>query len=240
MRARPQLADLHSFLSAQAQALGADAVIICTEPKAHKAFALWALELGLPVFMDKPITAFPDYDAVESLATDFDELVYARNRVGARVVISCERRMHHGYAYVEAFLRRFIAEHRVPITYINVHFGGGVWMMPWEFGLLENHPFKYGYGILLHSGYHYLDLLVRLAALNLVIEPIELDRPRVQVNATFPDEALDASSGDLCERLFPARTFASTCASWIAFPGAAAVRRMFPLSASTRPATGVL
>ena len=40
------------------------------------------------------------------------------------------------------------------------------WKTPLEYLHDENHPFSYGYGILLHSGYHYVDLLIRLLEFN--------------------------------------------------------------------------
>src|SRR5690242_3744973 len=43
-RVPPDVSELGRRLGAVAQDAQADAVLICTEPKAHKAFALWALE----------------------------------------------------------------------------------------------------------------------------------------------------------------------------------------------------
>ena len=38
--------------------------------------------------------------------------------------------------------------------------------MPDEFIYRENHPYKYGYGKLFHSGYHFVDLLTWLLESN--------------------------------------------------------------------------
>jgi hypothetical protein len=59
----------------------------------------------------------------------------------------------------------------VPITFIDIHFGGGMWNMPDELFYRENHPYKYGYGVMLHSGYHYIDLLFSLMSLNKILYP---------------------------------------------------------------------
>jgi hypothetical protein len=69
--------------------------------------------------------------------------------------MSCERRMHQGFIFVKNYLSDLINRYRVPISYINIQFGGGVWLMPDEFNR-KNHPYKYGYGTIFHSGYHYL------------------------------------------------------------------------------------
>ena len=201
-RTNVSLSELRMTFSTTPQVATADAVIICTEPKSHKTYALWALEIGLPVFMDKPITAFAAYDDAGAIQHDFAQILEASRTSGCRVVISCERRMHYGYKYVEDFLRSFIGRVRIPITYVNVHFGGGVWVMPWEFERLENHPLKYGYGVLLHSGYHYIDLIARLAEMNCTIKNISLDRPKVKVIASFPNDIVDAIGEEIYRTLF--------------------------------------
>lgn len=202
LRVQPPLHELRTAFSARPEASDTDAVLICCEPKAHKSFALWAVDAGLAVFMDKPISAFADYQSVDSLETDFREILAASQERSARVVISCERRMHHGYRYIEEFIRQFIRHYRVPITYVNVHFGGGVWVMPWEFEHLENHPLKYGYGVLLHSGYHYVDLVARFAEMNCAIRDVSLHLPKVHVNASFPEDVFDAIGDQIYERVF--------------------------------------
>jgi predicted dehydrogenase len=210
LRVHPKLDELRVAFATKPEAAEADAILICTEPKAHKAFALWAVERGLAVFMDKPISAFDEYQNVNSIDTDFADILAASLQHAARVVISCERRLHYGYRYVDAFLRDFIRRYRVPITYVNVHFGGGVWVMPWEFEHLENHPLKYGYGVLLHSGYHYVDLVARFAELNCAVRDVALDKPRVNVNASFPSDLFDSVGDEIYERLFSNRSIHET------------------------------
>lgn len=169
----------------------AHAVLICTEPKAHKAYALWALENKLSVFMDKPITA-PTNDADSSLMADYKKLKDAANTNKRTLSISCERRMQRGYDYVQDFMTRFIEEHEVPVTSIHVHFGGGKWVRPSEMETLENHPFKYGYGVLFHSGYHYIDLVARIAKYNLAIQSVDLQNPTVHTIVTRPHRLISA------------------------------------------------
>src|SRR6185503_10568513 len=48
---------------------------------------------------------------------------------------------------------------------IEVSYSDGEWRLPWEFHR-ENHPHHRGYGMLHHSGYHFVDLIARLTALN--------------------------------------------------------------------------
>lgn len=195
--------DLHAALAGFPLSGRADGLLLCTEPKAHKAYLLWALGARIAVFTDKPITAFRNCDSFDSLLTDYELICAESKKTGTKVVVSCERRKHAGYSHVERFLRSFIEEQRVPITYVNAHFAGGIWVMPWEFAILENHPLKYGYGVLLHSGYHYIDLVSRLAELNCVLRDVDLERPTVRVNPAFPHDMDDALGQTVFDRLLP-------------------------------------
>lgn len=131
-----------------------DAVLICTEPKVRKTYAVWAARHGWDLFMDKPVSAFMGLENIDSLQGDFDEIITAVNTYQVRAVVSCERRAHLGYLWLQERIQE-----RPPLTGIDIHFAGGVWKTPSEYVSDENHPFHYGYGILLHSGYHYIDLL---------------------------------------------------------------------------------
>ncbi len=153
-----------------------DGVLISTEPKARKSYFLWAMKQRFPVFMDKPISAFSSPEQVDLLLQDYQEMIQASERYGVDAVVCCERRGHDGHLLVQDHLQGLIAEIEMPITGINIHFAGGIWNLPHEYPTLENHPFKYGYGILLHSGYHYIDLLSRLLELNHpLFDPSELE-----------------------------------------------------------------
>lgn len=153
-----------------------DGVIISSEPKTHKCYLIWAIQNGLHVFVDKPLTAFCSYEDMDTLYQDYLEIEQAlvdHNKVN--VVLSCERRAHAGYAFLKKYIQEFIHTYGVPITFIDIHFGGGKWYMPDEYFYLENHPYKYGYGVLLHSGYHYIDLLVTLLSLNQALIPFSYE-----------------------------------------------------------------
>jgi len=142
--------------------------------------------------MDKPVAAFTSLDQSESFLSDFNEINQVANTQRLDVVVSCERRAHLGYLWIFEFLKAFIEKHKVPITSIDIHFAGGVWNLPQEYVDRENHPFKYGYGILLHSGYHYVDLLVRLLSLNHTLAPEHIPERKLQWISTNPSEQIQS------------------------------------------------
>jgi len=149
-----------------------DGVLISTEPKVRKPYVIWAAQHGWDLFMDKPVTAFSSLDQISILESDTEEMISAVHKHQVRAVVSCERRAHLGYVWLKNYMNQLILQEQAPLTGIDIHFSGGVWKTPSEYLHDENHPFSYGYGILLHSGYHYIDLLVCLLALNDPLFPL--------------------------------------------------------------------
>jgi hypothetical protein len=149
-------------------------VIISTEPKAHKAYALWALDHGLDVLMDKPLTApvgvSTNLGASRRILEDYLELDRRRRATGSNLIVQSQRRNHVGYRFVKDYVADFVCRHGVPLSYIDVYHGDGMWCMPYEMFQRENHPYKYGYGKLLHSGYHFVDLFTWLSDVNRVLD----------------------------------------------------------------------
>jgi predicted dehydrogenase len=167
-----------------------EAVLICTEPKVHMPYALWAIKKGMHVFMDKPLSAFDTLKKSNSIVRDINLAVSETRAAKVNFVLSCERRLNQGYEYVLRYLRNIIEQYHVPVTAVDIHFGGGMWNMPPEFFSRENHPYKYGYGVLLHSGYHYIDLLLSILNLNKVLEVYKIDKRSIKTNTLLPSDNL--------------------------------------------------
>jgi predicted dehydrogenase len=147
-----------------------DGIIISTEPKAHKKYCLLAMENDLCVLMDKPITSpinsSTSEKGAQKIKTDYLEILKAKKKSKGKIVVQCQRRYHDGYIFVVNYLIRFIKEFKVPITYLDIFHSDGCWNMFNEFYERENHPYKYGYGKLMHSGYHFIDLLAWFLSVN--------------------------------------------------------------------------
>jgi len=136
-----------------------DAMIVSTPPEAHKPYALWALEHDVDVLIDKPITApsgRPD-EIARRLLEDFEELEMARSKSRSRCLIMAQRRCHPGYEFVRSILREIAQVHGLSPSFLDVYHADGMWVLPNEWDR-NYHPYKYGSGKLLHSGYHFVDL----------------------------------------------------------------------------------
>lgn len=148
--------------------------IISTEPKGHYSYGNFFLSNGVDILIDKPITApvnvSTDSRSAKQIYLDYKLLTnYALTVPSARCVIQSQRRFHPGYRYIKNILRNYITKYRVPITHIDIYHCDGLWSMPNEYAERENHPYKYGYGKLMHSGYHFIDLFTWLVELNWLI-----------------------------------------------------------------------
>ncbi len=140
-------------------------IIISTEPKAHKAYLQWAINNNVDdILIDKPLTAPIDccnnLSSAKQIFEDFNCLKNSLKKSKSRVTIQVQRRYHHGYLSMKAYIENFIKKYKIPISFLDIYHADGMWNMPNELFSRENHPYKYGYGKLMHSGYHFIDLLV--------------------------------------------------------------------------------
>ena len=147
-----------------------DGIIISSEPSSHQPYLRWTLEQGVPALIDKPpIIPAPfalTADAARRIITEFDEVLALAEASPSNVAVTVQRRAHPGYKFVHEYVSAFVAEHGVPISYIDIYHADGMWCMPGELSQRVYHPYRHGYGKLMHSGYHFLDLLTWFTSIN--------------------------------------------------------------------------
>ena len=144
--------------------------IISTEPRSHKMYSDFCLDYGVDILCDKPITT-PLYTntkiGYKNIQEEYDELLHKwRNSESKMFEIQTQRRAHKGYRYVWSLVNEIVEKYKVPINKISISHSDGNWNMPSETIFRENHPYKYGYGKLMHSGYHFIDLLTWFTDIN--------------------------------------------------------------------------
>jgi hypothetical protein len=187
-----------------------DRLLIIAEPKAHKPYLLWGARNNVETLCEKPLTAvtgLASHGESRAWRLYADYLEVADSVRDSRVVLMSPRRMHEGYETVVRYLREFIDRFEVPVTYIENYHAEGVWNMPDEFGTRENHPYRYGYGKLLHSGYHHVDLSTRLASLNNALPGKAPDRLEAFAQATRPLDFFTQVDADRYRALLNADRF---------------------------------
>ncbi|MFZ2152722.1 MAG: hypothetical protein WAV41_01545 [Microgenomates group bacterium] len=182
-----------------------DGIIIATEPKAHNIYLKWATDNNIPILLDKPITSpvgsNVDIESSKKVYRDFLEIEQMVKKSKGRCYVSVQRRSHDGYIFIRDYLNDFIKQYGVPISYFDSYFADGTWTMPNEFEK-ENHPYKYGYGKLMHSGYHGVDLFSWITELNDQVVDKKPNQARLYVNSFSPVDFFHQINQQNYEKLF--------------------------------------
>lgn len=173
--------------------------IISTEPKAHKAYISFCLKNHINILVDKPLTApvnvINDYSQAKKIMDDYNEIVnlYKKANEDDNVLlqVQCQRRSHKGYRFVHDLVADMIKQYNIPITSMHISHCDGMWNMPDEFLTRENHPYKYGYGKLFHSGYHFIDLTAWFASLNDIIDEKRPDSVELYASPVKVDDFME-------------------------------------------------
>lgn len=161
--------DVQESLTQLVQRLEIDCIIISTDPECHKPYGLWAIGLGKHVIMDKPITtrkgACNSMRQASGIAEDYNELLDAYAELQTRkttfFLINSHRRYHPGYYGTRDFINDIREKTGCPVTSLISTHCDGQWRLPSEVVEQHYHPFRYGYGKVSHSGYHFLDTAYR-------------------------------------------------------------------------------
>ena len=145
--------------------LGIGSVVVATEPMAHLGYALWAIDRGHALLLDKPIStrrdAAHDLDAARGIASDFEMLATAYRRATTAslpiVSICAHRRFHPGIQEILRLVADTCGGTGCPVTSIHCHHSDGQWRFPMEMLTQEHHSYHHGHGKASHSGHHFLD-----------------------------------------------------------------------------------
>lgn len=144
------------------------AVIISTEPLAHKAYLDFALDRGLHLLVDKPLTtrrgAAHDPDQARGIWEDYADTLARYRALQTRgrptcLLVNSHRRYHPGFQKVFELIREVRDWSGCPVTSISSEHCDGQWRLPGEIISQQYHPYNQGYGKLSHSGYHLLDMV---------------------------------------------------------------------------------
>ena len=145
-------------------------VVISTEPTAHKVYAKWALERGLNILMDKPISVRKaisvDRSEAEGLINDYDELLdlYKKQQTKKPTIfsINVQRRYDRGFDKVRELIAETAKKFNVPVTSMQIMHADGSWRFPQDILTQESHGLSDGFGKVSHSGYHMFDIAWQL------------------------------------------------------------------------------
>lgn len=178
--------------------LGIGAVIICTDPTTHRSYGEWALARNLHLLMDKPVSTrthvVSDPSASVGLVEDYDALLAIWNGASARgrsVFHLCvHRRFHPVFAFIEKTLREVCKKTTCPLSHYHAYHSDGQWRFPGESLTQRHHSYNEGHGKLSHSGFHFLDCIVRMRRAAAEASGKDCDSARILASFVQPDGLL--------------------------------------------------
>jgi len=206
MKDNEHLSDLlFNQLFAVCETLEITHIMISTEPKAHFMYLEFALKNNIHVLTDKPITVtknMTSFSSIRKVRDQYYRILDLAKHSKANCKVMCQRQYHRGYDEVKKVLRDTVMKYQIPITYIDIFHSDGNWEMPHDLDK-ENHPYKYGYGKLFHSGYHFIDLLSDFIKINDCLgNNKKIVRGEVFSKVFTPNDELQCINLDDYKRLF--------------------------------------
>lgn len=166
-------------------------VLISTEAQAHELYLNYCIEEGIDSLTTKPILLpmknntfnYAELTNKMLLLLEKSELKKANHSV---LVLGREHKIFK--QKVMKPIKKKMKELNIPITSIHLKTASGVWNMIDEFETREDHPYKYGYGMLMHGGYHYVDMLVQFLKLNKKIYNTDKFFLEINTFSAYPKE----------------------------------------------------
>lgn len=149
-------------------------VYIATEVKAHEAYLTYCVENGIDSLTEKPLIAPMKRGRFNPAAIEgvMQRIARAAQLKPAHHSVMTLGRYDKVYNdVVLESVKKKMVRLQAPLTSIHMRFAGGVWNLHREYESREDHPYKYGYGMLMHGSYHYVDLLAQFLCLNQLIFP---------------------------------------------------------------------
>ena len=181
-------------------------IIVSTEPKAHHMYLKFCLENNIDILCDKPIIVLKEMNKMKNInkmRDEYYELLRLYKKNDAQCKIMCQRLYHKGYIYIKELLKEVVSTYNIPITYIDIYHCDGNWEFPHDLDK-ENHPYKYGYGKLYHSGFHFIDLLSELLKINqYTTKDKRIVNGYLQGNIFTPNDELKVCNQNDYYKIFP-------------------------------------
>ncbi|MFF1461458.1 hypothetical protein [Streptomyces sp. NPDC058330] len=147
---------------------------IATEVQAHEAYLRHCVENGIDSLVEKPVLA-PVVDgrfSPSSITKTMEELVRIASCSAAKHSVMTLSRYHEIYnRRVVSALRERVERWSAPLTSFHLRAAGGVWNLQHEYESRDDHPYKHGYGMMMHGAYHYVDLASQILSLNALVYP---------------------------------------------------------------------
>ena len=147
-----------------------NAVAVSVPPEAHFGYAHWVLRKGLHLFLDKPVSARPDtvtsLSAARGILDDYLELKLAYERALRKspvcAMLNVQRPFMPAYTKMLDWIGNVREASGQVVTNVTACHADGHLRVGGELLEVSYHGFRGGNGKLSHSGYHLIDMIVRM------------------------------------------------------------------------------
>lgn len=164
-------------------------VYIATELKSHLFYLDYCTSKGLDCLIEKPIFAPIENNVFNphKINPIMRQLIDKSRNQDTDVSVMTLGRYHPIYNdIVVKELKERVLKYENPITSIHMRASGGVWNLHNEYIEREDHPYKYGYGMLMHGAYHYIDIFTQIIELNKLLFPNDKLMINMKTYGAFP------------------------------------------------------
>lgn len=183
--------DFEPVLTHLQQECGRLKVYIATELKAHEAYLTYCIENNIDSLVEKPVLAPMADNTFDPNQIESTMQYLAAKSISNHATHSVMTLSRYHNIYNDQLLTSLQGQMQTlqaPLTSLHLHYAGGVWNRHKEYDEREDHPYKYGYGMLMQGGYHYLDLFAQALALNTPLFPEAQLRVTLSSYAAFPSD----------------------------------------------------
>ena len=186
-------------------------IYIATEVSYHERYLKYSVENGISCLIEKPVF-LPQKDGKYCPEVMMEKMNYYAKQAeknNCNVSVMTLGRCHEIYAdVVYQMIKEKMLKYDAPLTSFHIKHAGGVWNLHREYLTREDHPYRYGYGMLMHGGYHNVDLLARFLLLNKKIFPEKQFEIAFTSYAAYPTDQNDRIPKPISER------FDDNCPDW--------------------------
>jgi hypothetical protein len=178
------------------QGLSIDHVILSSEPLSHLSYLELFHQMKLSVMCDKPLLVEKDIDfsleAVGNLRRNHNKILdlYSQEK-SPQLNLNLDLRHSMAHQSFIATSREHAEKYDALPESLSIFYAGGNWCMPQEFIEREGHPFKYGYGTLFHTAFHYVDFVSQYLQSLMASTADEVDHFDVVCLSESPKDVLD-------------------------------------------------
>lgn len=164
-------------------------VYIATEVKAHQAYIEYCVKNNIPTLTEKPVLApliNNEYapEAIDSIMDNINSHIQKTKKYHSVMTLSRYHKIYND-KFIDVIKEKMI-KYKAPVTSVHLRHAGGVWNTHDEYESRNDHPYKFGYGMIMHGGYHYIDLVVQLLMLNKLIYPNTQFELRMSSYVAYP------------------------------------------------------